>query len=835
MTNSSYYVRVDIDDPATNGANNEPNPVDVPGYRNGLTFVDLHTSLRTQNAGTDAQNEALTNAIQDRLQLIAQTDRILFRWPWIIGPEEEPHSAQINNWIKRLTDRNGGEPVLPHRTEVGVIQHRIAGEPVLSWAPEPPTDGGGHLRHARSIELAYLLRRYNAIWEPTSYHYRLPSGEHTDAFVRVADAIHEPQDAYVMVCWLSRKLRPESGIVVDTGGLTPLLIQIESLLARVGLKIGPTSILPAYPTGRTSVRQTVENARTDTSPNIVAVLSVSSTGTLERTLTDELERVAESDGVDYSLDVMVDLTHVKEPVEPRTNISNKADSWFKQKRDSASRSSSSCEMCRSSDKSPVVAIDPRTYGAMTLPSPHLVMPDIHNAMAGQLFWERARATRGIAIEANPHPSSKSARGKRVALSVRPIFELIARPEGLSDMVKQRWETLSEDWGGQDKTSSDQEPLNRVFQRTALIVASSHDLATAKTPEFAGKGDIDFEASVRLVIEGIGLDKDLPIVAPDGDELAQRLADLESGDAILIFAWGSVTGLTLRHLKLAVADALRAKAKELSVNGLVFHARPSTLGEWESQQNQFRPGSLACLWSSYFPWHSPLRDEGQLIDRPEIDDPCLSESASHFLRERQQFLSTHSTFMDRDDDWSPRFDRGDNAPHPEHIFWGMSRHNVHQAKVRGRSLYGRDLGCVSAYAAMGSVINYTRLNERPAAAPRWVLFDMSRIVRSYFDAIITCSIIRWLQPGELWWGTDRDDGDAVIDSVTFLLSQATSLKEQVLLVPELLLAAAQGKVPTLAHATIQRLAREISSSWPNELGFNIARGSVELGLWLIDNG
>lgn len=77
-----------------------------------MTLVDLHTSLRTQNAGTDAQNEALTNALQDRLYLISQTDRILFRWPWIIGPNEEPHGEQIDQWIKRLTDRDDADSVI---------------------------------------------------------------------------------------------------------------------------------------------------------------------------------------------------------------------------------------------------------------------------------------------------------------------------------------------------------------------------------------------------------------------------------------------------------------------------------------------------------------------------------------------------------------------------------------------------------------------------------------------------------------------------------------------------------------------------------------------------
>ena len=123
-------------------------------------------------------------------------------------------------------------------------------------------------------------------------------------------------------------------------------------------------------------------------------------------------------------------------------------------------------------------------------------------------------------------------------------------------------------------------------------------------------------------------------------------------------------------------------------------------------------------------------------------------------------------------------------------------DTHQQFVRGRSLYGKELDCLTAYAAIGSAINHTRFTQKAQAAPRWVMFDMGRIVRSYFDAVIICSMMRWMLPGELWWA-ERDEPDEICASVQFLLDQAADLREQVLLVPELLLACAQGKVPKLA--------------------------------------
>lgn len=214
---------------------------------------------------------------------------------------------------------------------------------------------------------------------------------------------------------------------------------------------------------------------------------------------------------------------------------------------------------------------------------------------------------------------------------------------------------------------------------------------------------------------------------------------------------------------------------------------------------------------------------------------LSEEGRTFLDQRRDFLALHAIFAGAEDDWSPRFIT-DSGPHPEHVLWGMSRHAVHQLEVRGRSLYGKDLDCLSAYSAIGAVVHHTRLSARPKAAPRWVMFDFGRIVRSYFDAVITCSILRWLRPGELWWGSDGDSPGSVRDSVAYLLDQATDdVSEQVLLVPGLLLAAAQGKVPRFAHDVVRERAGAISGEWPSDERYDAARGAVEVGLALLDPG
>jgi len=477
---------------------------------------------------------------------------------------------------------------------------------------------------------------------------------------------------------------------------------------------------------------------------------------------------------------------------------------------------------------PVVTVEPRTDGLLAFPKPFLVMPDTKYATAEHVFWERASQFRGRAIEVNPHPESRVARGKRTSLPIRPLFELIAQSDGLAQAVRARWRTLLEE-------RREEQDLDEALIPTGLVVAAPRDVAETPIPSFAGEGSVNLEDSLRLVLEGVGLDSQLPVVTSDNQEaLQEHVSHLDPGKTVLIFSWGSVTGLTLRHLKLAVADALRDASRETHANALVFHARPSSPSEWEAQKNQFRPDLLECLWSSCFPWDSTLRDESRLLDLPEVEREDPLEPAARFLRQRRQFLEMHEIYSESEDDWSPRFMGSPQDPHPEHVFWGMSRDNVHQQRVRGRSLYGKDLDCLTAYAAIGSVINYTRLQAEPRAAPRWVMFDMGRIVRSYFDAIITCSILRWLQPGELWWG-ERDDRTSVRDSVSFLLDQAENREEQVLLIPELLLASAQGKIPRHAHDIVHERAMATSAGWPAESSFDNARGAVEIGVRLLEMG
>ena len=248
-------------------------------------------------------------------------------------------------------------------------------------------------------------------------------------------------------------------------------------------------------------------------------------------------------------------------------------SWLRLHRTTDVGRSGACDHCKSSEKAQLVAINPRTYGAMSLPSPYLVMPDTNYAIDAQPLWTRIAKYGGCAIETNPHPATRIARGKRAPLPVRLMLDIVCQPEGIRPLIRERCS-------------------NRAFPDdivgSALVVVEERDVSIVELPAPREGMVANLRESLRIVLEEIGVGSRVPIVAAsDTAELNRCIASLDSDDSVLVFSWGSVTGITVRHLKLAVADGLREHHNNVRINGLVFHSRTSAPSEWTALQNQFR--------------------------------------------------------------------------------------------------------------------------------------------------------------------------------------------------------------------------------------------------------
>jgi hypothetical protein len=144
---------------------------------------------------------------------------------------------------------------------------------------------GQLIRAARESELSALLEWSEAIWTPKDFHFLLPSGDHADRFVRVADAFMEPLNIERVADWISYRLRANSYLFVDSPTILPLLqaLEIRSLRNDPDGNVSKR-LLPLYsiPPERVSLRfAELERWQRDHNRNessVISIVSVNATG-----------------------------------------------------------------------------------------------------------------------------------------------------------------------------------------------------------------------------------------------------------------------------------------------------------------------------------------------------------------------------------------------------------------------------------------------------------------------------------------------------------------------------------------------------------------------------
>ncbi|MBX3286988.1 MAG: hypothetical protein KF703_16695, partial [Actinobacteria bacterium] len=302
--------------------------------------------------------------------------------------------------------------------------------------------------------------------------------------------------------------------------------------------------------------------------------------------------------------------------------------------------------------------------------------------------------------------------------------------------------------------------------------------------------------------------DVYIVEGDGDARSKQLEsaaqDAAASPTILLFTLGSRLGVTLQRLLVDVHDAWRPTGFDPIVKGLVVHAHPEDSRAWAAVRNAFWHGAqstLVALWLTYLPHRSPLDDERLLL-----------ETAA----KRKMPKAVRSVL-------EPRLaDLQANAATGAHVrpFWSSDG----PPSLRRTSRYGDQLIDRVTLVAVGSAMQRSRLINRPGGGPFWYKFDVPKIFRSYFDGLIHASAMRWLQPREGWWGaTDEDQKLLVVEA----MNQAPG--DWNLVLPEMLLASALGKVPEVMYEELLPAADRAMKSTMSPA----AKAWVRLGLHLID--
>ena len=764
-----------------------PALVGPPGEaRDAIAFVDI-------DAAVPIDPDAVVERLQSLPHLLTKVERLVFRLPWLGNDRwDEP-----TTWAEALADRRGA--IVGGSIPVAVIEFGLGRNPQVTWSSTSRADVDDDRLLARCCvaETEALLCLGHAVWRPETYHYQLPSGVHDSVFVRLADAIREPRDADVLAHWILERVTEERvGVLLDSATMAPIALSLRTFAESAGLPLGPIVSTARYPSTRQDVERAARHAASH-SGAALAMLSVSSSGRVRDLMVGALADSAST----WSLDVLVDKS--SDSLE-RLVEDEQVRAWVGVRDLGQPAGADECRLCRDRNRARLVFLNPETFGAMAVPEPDLLVPSPRSGQWNLRLWEHAAATGAIGLETVPADSSQPARPKGERLAVKVHFEQLFDNDDVHDILRRRFAELR---GTEPREQFEVEILETLAEaeRTDVLVVLKQDL------ELPG-----FERVLSTLQEQLGCTgADVVVVSGDDEHV-----DIQGREVLVVLA-GTVTGAAARRLRLTVAGS---SPPDTEVRAVVVHARPASLREWQTIVNQYNR-KVVALWLTFLPWMSPLRDELQLLDEFAADRPALPGPVAGFLELRRTYCNP----MGDDADWRHRlhaWNEDGALPDPHAVLWGLEASVGGRTQIRGRSLYGTGLDAVTAYAAMGAAVHHRRTTSHERSAPQWMMFEMAAVLGSYFDALIQGAFLRWVLPAEAWWGSRPVDAEsAVIGALARSADDPADLK---VLLPELLLAAALGKLSTPAARALQDQVPAYSSDLTEE-----ERAPIELGTALLE--
>lgn len=735
---------------------------------------------------------------------------VVVRWPGAAGLEESEADAVLEALDRQLSE-------LRVAASVGVASATIGEGHSIRWATVDSESQSGSdsdrevLIRCREVELASLIDNGRALWRPEHYHYRLPSGRHSGSFVRLADVVRTTRDADVLAWWLLGDVEDGAGVVIDTSTIVPIVLALRSQCAASGVQLGEMQSLRSYPATLSEFAKAIREVSVHNAP-VLALLSVSSTGTLRQRLSTALRSMVDDR---WRLHVFVDKlgTGATDFDESLGDLVGNSCTWFCPEVEDIHRNEStaaSCSLCKSDTRARVVQIDPRSFDGLVLPDPQLVMPDIRFAGKSRDFWRICDEAGALALDVEPHPSSAPFRPHRFTMGIRIDFDPM-----LSGAPTANTPDPSEP-GDSPEQSAESSPLQAAvvadlrrrlegdpagfLARTQLFVGIDGEFQRA-----GGAGENFFRTVLGEIAPGV----DVTSVSAHDEQMPTEVRDLiASRDRICIVSLGVVTGASL-HSVLACIQHIRRQARlaAADVGALTVHLRPPSHRESDTILNPFGRDRFLAVYESLLPYgRSPIKDEQDYLNSlshwPAIEELDFYRARLDYLREGL-------------------LDARENMG----IFWAMNKNDP--VVMRPGSWYGESLSGLASLIAVGSAVQRRRhTSASSGTVPEWRQFEIPSIFRSYYDPFILASVLRWLHPEECWWGREIDSSAQTVQE---LLNGYSSEPDLRLIVGELLLAAALGKVPAPAVTVVRDHARALVTAASD----GSTTGALRLGLAILD--
>lgn len=765
MADASSYVRVE-------GGRATP-AAEAVDHPSGLIFVDVE---RDRAGGWEGE-------VADQLRFVDET-LLARRGPMLIRAPRMGDPAGIELIRGALEARLGAAP------EIGQVLFEVGAPlPTPIWTGDGGLPDSEVLATARAIELAAVLQAGKAHWQPSTFHYELPSGQHRADFIRLGDGFRSPRDARALATWLYPYLDIGRALLLDSSTMLPLALALQDAAQAANRPLGPVAVRDGYPDSLLSDEELIE--LTVGANGALVLLSVSSTGTTR----DALGAALDHRGVRYWwIESLVDRRRPT-AVAVHDGAVGFADPWLCIP-DMPLAEGEGCALCRDAQRAPYVRIDPGSFANTSLPEPPVVvMPDppIPARQIDRLL-ELYQDVDGMGIDCDPAARTKLRRlPRRWGVRFHPHLLL-----DHADLVPSLREQLERDRGDRNDGRVDLDAL-RGFD--AIVFLDEDD-----GPQFGALLDalpdlLGGETAPRRVV--------LPSRADDVD-FDRLKADLASATHILVVTVGTVTGGTLHELLMRINRARSDTPKgTYVVSGFVLHARPPSYREWQSVRSAYGQ-RLVAAWMTYLPAEDhPLADE-QRLWRQNLDETTLSDEARRFVAARRSWVlnNPQSEWPARRATWDPA--SGD--PNPASVLLCQAPSNADEdlPLLQANSRFGHRMSMVGTLVGVGATLHRARLEREHQGGPPGLRFDLTRIPAVYFEAPIVSAVLRWLRPFEAFWEYEQRPAE---DTLRELWHQTTfeDPGSRGLLLCELLLAAAAGKLPRKTYPVIREMARDLQAS------------------------
>lgn len=416
----------------------------------------------------------------------------------------------------------------------------------------------------RHLEYTGLLRQHGSVlYSGESSHFHLPSGDHSDTFVRMSDTVQIFSAVRRIAEWIMPYVSEKTIVFADSPSLSPLLLQIQ-LLAKQHFSTNLiVDCLQAYPSSRVELDDALREFRYRSNnymqtpmDDTVYLISVNGSGKLAKQLEEEV-----SFSENARLLVLCDTAMHKSPECSAAFETMSILPVAKWPTDTNGR----CQECKSRHP---IQIHPSSFERVATAALNSVSLKVDIVKNNRWFWEAANRTDAIRF----HHNSPNTSGRSETYRHFGIYLDVAKL--LTDEIF-RGKCV--------------EALKRL--------QGSHGGKTKRPPSLVLIPDNDtYDAMSELVVEAFwGEDAQVAtqrvVKTTYIESVSDRLRELNYGEWILLADDAIVTGTRLRNWRERIQQISNQLGEEILTSGFVALARPDTMETFQPVKNRFKDRSL----------------------------------------------------------------------------------------------------------------------------------------------------------------------------------------------------------------------------------------------------